>query len=93
MCLFPVRLCDHFCISLYHHDETIVQWQVELPSQVNAKASFLKSIKPNSKEYKVLRDNKSWLPFREALETMAMSHNLLPMILPPFEIDPNTNDS
>jgi len=54
MRLFPVRLYDHFCISLYRHDETIVPWQVELPSQVNAKASFLKRIKPNSKEYKVL---------------------------------------
>jgi len=92
MRLFPVRLYDHFRISLYRHDETIVPWQVELPSQVNAKASFLKSIKPNSKEYKVLRDDKSWLPFREALETTAMSHNLLAMILPPFEVDPNTNE-
>jgi len=89
---FPVRLCDHFCISLYRHDETIVPWQVELPSQVNAKASFLKSVKPNSKEYKVFRDDKSWLPFREALETTVMSHNLLAMILPPFEVDPNTNE-
>jgi len=53
---FPVRLYNHFRISHYRHDETIVPWQVELPSQVNAKASFLKSIKPNSKEYKVLRD-------------------------------------
>jgi len=51
---FPVELYDYFCISLYRHDETIVPWQVELPSQVNAKASFLRSIKPNSKEYKVL---------------------------------------
>jgi len=48
---FPVRLYDYFRISHYRHDETIVSWQVELPSQVNAKASFLKSIKPNSKEY------------------------------------------
>jgi len=92
MCRFPIRLYDHFRISLYRHDETIIPWQVELPSQVNAKASFLKSIKPNSKEYKVLRGNKSWLPFREALETTVMSHNLLPMILPPFEVDPNTNE-
>jgi len=92
MRLFPVRLYDHFRISLYRHDETIVPWQVELPSQVNAKASFLKSIKPNSKEYKVLRDDKIWLPFREALERTVMSHNLLPMILPPFEINPNTNE-
>jgi len=60
---FPVRLYDYFRISHYPHDETIVPWQVELPSQVNAKASFLKSIKPNSKEYKVLRDDKGWLPF------------------------------
>jgi len=55
---FPVRLYDHFCISHYRHDETIIPWQVELPSQVNAKASFLKSIKPNSKEYKFFRDDK-----------------------------------
>jgi len=94
---FPVRLYDHFRISLYRHDETIVPWQVELPSQVNAKASFLKSIKPNSKEYKVSRDDKSWLPFREALKTTVMSHNfmshnLLAMILPAFEVDPNTNE-
>jgi len=64
---FPVRLYDHFRISLYRHDKTIIPWRVELPSQVNAKASFLKSVKPNSKEYKVFRDDKSWLPFREAL--------------------------
>jgi len=89
---FPVRLYDHFRISLYRHDETIIPWQVELPSQVNAKASFLKSIKPNSKEYKVLRGDKSWLPFREALETTVMSHNLLAMILPPNEVDPNTDE-
>jgi len=38
---FPVRLYDYFRISHYCHDETIVPWQVELPSQVNAKASFL----------------------------------------------------
>jgi len=92
MRVFPVRLYDHFRISLYHHDETIIPWQVELPSQVNAKASFIKSIKPNSKEHKVLRDDKRWLPFREALETTIMSHNLLSMILPPFEINPNTNE-
>jgi len=42
------------CISVYRHDEKIIPWQVELPSQANAKVSFLKSIKPNSKEYKVL---------------------------------------
>jgi len=47
---FPVGLCNHFHISLYRHDEKIIPWQVELTSQVNAKASFLKSIKPNSKE-------------------------------------------
>jgi len=50
MRIFPVGLYDHFRISLYRHDETIIPWQVELPSQVNANASFLKSIKPNSKE-------------------------------------------
>jgi len=92
MRLFPVRLYDHLRISIYRHDETIIPWQVELPSQVNAKATFLKSIKPNSKEYKVLRDDKSWLPFREALETTIKSHNLLSMILPLFEVDPNTNE-
>jgi len=90
--MFPVRLYDHFRISHYRHDETIVPWQVELPSQVNAKASFLKSIKPNSKEYKVLRDDKGWLPFQESLETMVMSHNLLTMIVPPFETDPDTGE-
>jgi len=63
MRLFPVGLFDHFCISVYRHDEKIIPWQVELPSQVNAKASFLKRIKPNSKEYKVLRDDKNWLTF------------------------------
>jgi len=89
---FPVRLYDYFRISHYRHDETIVPWQVELPSQVNAKASFLKSIKPNPKEYKVLRDDKSWLPFRESLETTVMSHNLYTMILPPFETDPDTGE-
>jgi len=87
---FPVQLYDCFCISHYRHDETIVLWQVELPSQVNAKASFLRSIKPNLKEYKVLRDDKGWLPFQEFLETTVMSHNLYTMILPPFETDPNT---
>jgi len=50
MCTFPVRLYDYFPISHYRHDETIVPWQVELTSQVNAKASFLRSIKPNLKE-------------------------------------------
>jgi len=63
MRFFPVELFDHFRISLYCHDEKIVPWQVELPSQVNAKASFLKSIEPNSKEYKIFQDDKSWLPF------------------------------
>jgi len=52
MRLFPVRLYDHFRISIYRHDETVIPWQVEPPSQVNAKATFLKSIKPNSKEHK-----------------------------------------
>jgi len=50
MCFFLIGLYDHFCISLYRHDEKIIPWQVELPSQVNAKASFLKSIKPNLKK-------------------------------------------
>jgi len=85
---FPVRLYDYFRISHYRHDETIVLWQVELPSQVNAKASFLKSSKPNSKEHKVLREDKGWLP----LETTVMSHNLYAMILPPFESNPNTGE-
>ena len=92
MRVFPVRLYDYFRISHSRHDETIIPWQVELPSQVNAKASFLKSIKPNSKEYKVLRDDKSWLPFRESLETTVMSHNLHTMIDPPYKIDPDTNE-
>jgi len=92
MRLFPVELFDHFCISVCRHDEKIIPWQVELPSQVNAKASFLKSIKPNSKEHKVLRDDKSWLTFREATETTIMSHNLLTMIIPPFATDPDTGE-
>jgi len=92
MRFFPVKLFDHFRISLYHHDEKIIPWQVELPSQVNAKASFLKSIKPNSKEYKIFQDDKSWLPFRESTETTIMSHNLVAMILPPYEIDPNMGE-
>jgi len=92
MRFFPVDKYDHFRISLYRHDEKIVPWQVELPSQVNAKASFLKSIKLNSKEYKIFRDDKSWLPFRESTETTIMSHNLLTMILPPFETDPDTGE-
>jgi len=92
MRLFPVRLYDHFRIYLYCHNETIVPWQVELPSQVNAKASFLKSIKPNLKEYKVFRDDKSWLPFRESTETTVMSHNLFAKILPPFEVDPDMDE-
>jgi len=92
MRFFPVGLCDHFRISLYRHDEKIVPWQVDLPSQVNAKASFLKSIKPNSKEYKIFRDDESWLPFRESTETTIMSHNLMTMILPPFETDPDTGE-
>jgi len=78
--------------GLKKYDETIVPWQVELPSQVNAKDSFLKSIKPNSKEYKVLRADKGWLPFRESMEMTAMSHKLLTMIIPPFEINPNTGE-
>jgi len=94
MCFFPVGLlvCDHFRISLCRHDEKIILWQVELPSQVNAKASFLKSIKLNSKENKIFRDDKSWLPFRESNETTIMSHNLMTMILPPFEIDPGMGE-
>jgi len=92
MRLFPVRLYDHFCISLYCHDETFVPWQVELPSQVNAKASFLKSIKPNLKEYKVFQDDKSWLTFRESTKTTVMSHILFAMILPPFKVDPDTDE-
>jgi len=91
MRLFPIDF-DHFRISVYRHDEKIIPWQVELPSQVNTKASFLKSIKPNSKEYKVFRDDKNWLTFKEALETTIMSHNLLTMIIPPFETDPDTGE-
>mgnify|MGYP000045608855 CR=1 FL=1 len=86
------QLFDHFCISVYCHDEKIIPWQAELPSQVNANASFLKSIKPNSKEYKFLRDDKNWLTFREAIETTIMSHNLLTMITPPFATDPDTGE-
>jgi len=92
MRLFSVDLFDHFCISVYRHDEKIIPWQVELPSQVNATASFLKSIKPSLKEYKVLRDDKIWLTFKETLETTIMSHNLLTMIMPPFETDPDTGE-
>jgi len=92
MRFFPVELFNHFCISLYRHDEKIVPWQVELPSKVNAKASFLKSIKPNSKEHKIFRDDKSWLPFRESTETTIMFHNLMTMILPPYETDPNMGE-
>jgi len=92
MRFFPVKLFNHFRISLYRHDEKIVPWQVELPSQVNAKASFLKSIKPNSKEHKIFQDDKSWLPFRESTETTIMSHNLMAMILPPYKTDPNTGE-
>jgi len=90
--LFPIELFNYFRISIYRHHEKIIPWQVELPTQVNAKASFLKSIKPNSKEYKVLRDDKSWLPFRESTETTAMSHNMLTIILPPFVTDPYTGE-
>jgi len=61
--LFPAKLYDHFCISLCRHNEKIIPWQAELPSQVNIKVSFLKSIKPKSKEYKIFRDDKGWLPF------------------------------
>jgi len=92
MRLFPVKLFNHFCISIYRRNEKIIPWQVELPSQVNAKSSFLKSIKPNSKEHKVLRDDKSWLPFRESTQTTVMSHNLLTMILPQFLTDPDTGE-
>jgi len=92
MRLFPVELYDHFRISLYRLDEKIMPWQVELPSQVNTKVSFLKSIKLNSKEYKIFRDNKGWLPFRESTKTTVMSHNLLAMILPPFVTDPDTGE-
>ena len=92
MHLFPAKLFNYFCISIYRHDEKTIPWQVELPSQVNAKASFLKSIKPNLKECEVLRDDKSWLPFRESTKTTIMSHNLLTMILPPFLTDPNTGE-
>jgi len=92
MHFFPVELFDHFRISLCRHDEKIVPWQVELPSQVNAKASFLKSIKPNSKEYKIFRDDKSWLPLQDSTETTIMSHNLMAMILPPYKIYPNTGE-
>jgi len=85
-------LHSHFCISLYRHDEKIIPRQVELPSQVNAKASCLKSVKPNSKEYKIFRDDKGWLPFRESTEATVMSHNMLAMILPPFVIDPDAGE-
>jgi len=43
MRLFPIELFNHFCISLYRHDEKFIPWQVELLSQVNAKASFLRA--------------------------------------------------
>jgi len=92
MRFFPVELFDYFRISLYRHDEKIVPWQLELPSQVNAKASFLKSVKPNSKEHKIFQDDKRWLPFRESTETAIMSNNLMAMILPLHKIDPNTGE-
>jgi len=53
MRLFPVKLFNHYRISLCRYNKTITPLQVELPSQVNANASFLKSIKPNTKECKV----------------------------------------
>jgi len=92
MHLFPVKLYNHFCTSLYRHDEKIIPWQVELPSQVNTNVSFLKSVKPNSKECKIFQDDKSWLPFRESTETTVMSHDLLTMILPPFVTDPDAGE-
>jgi len=85
-------LFDHFRISLRCHDEKIIPRQAELPSQVNAKASFLKNIKPNLKECKAFRDDKGWLPFREATEATALSHNLSEMIAEPFTIEPITGD-
>jgi len=88
--LFPVKLYDHFCLSLYRHDEKIILWQAEMPSQVNGKALFLKSIKPNLKEYKAFCNDTGWLPFRESLEATILSHHLSEMIASPFTIDPNT---
>jgi len=75
MRLFPIELCNHFCVSLCCHDEKTIPWQVELPSQANAKASFHKSIKPNLKDYKVFRGDKGWLPFKESTEATTVSHN------------------
>jgi len=66
--------------------------QVELPFQVNAKASFLKIVKPNLKEFKIFQYNKGWLTFRESTEGTVMSHNLSEMIAPLFVIDPNTGE-
>jgi len=92
MLSFPLELYDHFRISVYRHDEKIIPWQAELPSQVNAKATFLKSIKPNPKEYKSFREDKNWLTFKESTETTVMSHNLVQMIAAPFLLDPVTGE-
>jgi len=59
---------------------------------VNAKAAFLKSIKPNPKEHKVFREDKNWLTFKESTETTVMSHNLVQMIASPFLLDPVTGN-
>jgi len=92
MQIFPLQLYDHFRVSIYRHDEKIIPWQAELPSQLNAKATFLESIKPNSKEYKVFCEDKNWLTFKESTETTIMSHNLVQMIAPPFLTDPVTGE-
>jgi len=92
MWFFPVQLYNHFRVSIYRHDEKIIPWQAELPSQVNAKAAFLKSIKQNPKEHKVFREDKNRLTFKESTETTIMSHNLVQMIASPFLLDPVTGN-
>jgi len=89
---FPIELYDHFRVSIYRHDEKIIPRQAELPSKVNAKATFLKSIKPNPKEYKSFCEDRNWLTFKESTETTVMSHNLVQMIASPFLQDPNTGE-
>jgi len=92
MRFFPGKLFDHFRISLYRHDEKIILCQVELPYQVNAKASFLKSIKPNAKQHKRFSDDKGWLTFKEATKATTLPLKLLEMIVEPFTIDQVTGN-
>lgn len=83
VCTITKAMYDEFCISSYDHNQPIVPWKLKLPSELNAEANWLKTMKPSKTDYKPFFNNKNWILAKESLETTVESHNLENMLKDP----------